>query len=177
MADPDKTVALVPFWLRVVLGVSLALNLLVLGLVGGTMVRYGGLDGMRPPPRSVGAALFRALPGEDRRALWDRSYAMPMANGMSMSENMPKGHHARQMAQARAVSAALRVTPFDRQALAAILQEQAVRREGLQQSVQQAWLDRVADMTDEERLAYSTRLDHAMDRPRFKERRKKSRGD
>ena len=177
MADPEKTVASVPIWLRIVLGVSLGLNLLVLGLVGGTMVRYGGPDGMRPPPRSVGAALFRALPGEDRRALWDRSYAMPMANGMSMTEEMPKGHHARQMAQARAVGAALRATPFDREALAAILQGQAARREGFQKSLQQAWLDRVADMTEAERVAYSSRLEHAMDRPRFKDRRKKSRGD
>ena len=177
MAEQKKPVALVPLWFRIALGVSLGLNLLVLGLVGGTMLRYGGPDGLRPPPASVGAALFRALPGEDRRAIWDQSIAMPMAEGMSMPMGMPKGHHARQMAQARQVSAALRATPFDRQALAAILEEQAAQREGLQKSVQQAWLDRVAGMTEEERRAYSARLEHAMDRPRFKDRRKKLQSD
>jgi uncharacterized membrane protein len=154
-----------PRWMRVLLGASLALNLLVLGLVSGALVRYGGSDGLRPPPRTVGAALFRELPPEDRRALRDRSDGMMMMNGMNMN------HHERRVAEAQAVSAAMRATPFDREALAAILEQQAAQRDGFQKSVQQAWIERVANMTEAERQAYAGRLVHAMNRPTSMARR------
>lgn len=147
-----------PVWMRVLLGGSLALNLLIAGLVGGAIVRYGGVDGLRAPPRSMGAALFRELPREDRRALRDRS------NGMMMSKGMNMNHHERQMAEAMAVSAAVRAEPFDRDALSAILKEQAKQREKFQQSVHQAWLERVANMSSAERQAYAARLEHSMSR-------------
>ena len=49
-----------PKWVRVLLALSLALNLLIIGLVGGAMVRFGGSDGMRPPPRSIRSHLDEA---------------------------------------------------------------------------------------------------------------------
>jgi len=159
----DKTRSRAPLWLRILLAVSLALNLLVLGLVGGAMLRFGGPDGMRPPPRSIGATLFRELPREDRNALLSR----------------PHGSHgdrrARLKADALAVSTAMRATPFDQEALKAILDTQATHREGLHKSVQQAWLTRVANMSDAKRRAYADRLDHALSHPRFKERSRKKR--
>ncbi len=158
-----------PRWMRVLLGLSLALNLLVLGLVSGAMVRYGGADGMRPPPRTVGATLFRELPPEDRRAIRDRSNGMMMMNGMNMN------HHERRMAAASAVSAAMRAKPFDRDALSAILEQQAAQRDGFETSVQQAWIERVANMTDAQRHAYAGRLEHAMNRTGFLTRRTRPR--
>ncbi len=176
MDKAEKTGARMPVWLRIVLGLSLGMNLLILGLVGGVMLRFGGPEGMRPPPQSVGIALFRALPGEDRRALRERSIGMAMGSGMSMKE-MQNGPHVRQMAQAKAVSAALRATPFDREALSAILDGQVARRLGYQKSMQQAWLERVAEMSAADRQAYAARLEHAMNRSRNRDRRGKSRGD
>ena len=152
-----------PMWIRILLGVSLALNLLVLGLVGGAMLRFGGPEGMRPPPRTVGAALFRELPREDRNALLTRS------NGTH------DDRRARQKADALAVSAAMRATPFDTEALEAILDAQAMHRAGFQKSVQQAWLTRVANMNDAQRFAYADRLEHALKHPWFKERTRKQR--
>jgi len=169
MGEIEKTGSWVPVWLRVVLGASLALNLLVLGLVGGAMLRYGGPEGVRPPPRSVGAALFRALPGEDRRALREHS-------SVTM-KGMKNGPHARQMELARALGEALRATPFDLEALAALLDRQAAQRVGVQKSVQQALLERVAAMSAPDRQAYADRLEHAMSRSRGKDRRKKPRNE
>jgi len=161
-----------PRWMRVLLGVSLALNLLVIGLVSGAYVRMGGLQGLdrlRAPPRTVGAAMFRELSGEDRRALRDRS------NGMNMGGSMPMTHHARLMAEAMEVSEAVRAVPFDPQALSDILEQQARKRQGFQKSVQQVWVERVTTMSASEREAYGARLLHAMNRPRPKDRPAKSR--
>jgi len=133
-------------WIRVLLIVSLGLNLLVVGLVGGAMLRFGP-DGMRPPLRSVGAAMYRELPRKDRRALW------------AGSSHAHGDRHARRKADALAVSAAIRATPFDAAALAAVLDEQAERRLGFRQSMQSAWLARVAGMSGAERQAYADRLE------------------
>jgi len=174
MGETKNTRVRVPVWLRIVLGVSLALNLMVLGLLGGAMLRYGGPEGVRPPPRSIGAALFRALPGEDRRALREHSSAMATGAGMPMKGGQ-NGAHARQMALTKDISDALRATPFDLEVLSDILVEQAAQREGVQKSVQQALLERVAGMSAQDRLAYADRLAHVMGRYRDRERRKKPR--
>lgn len=84
---------------------------------------------------------------------------------------------ARHKADALAVNTAIRATPFDVTALEAILSEQAARRSDFQGSVQQAWLNRIAGMSDAERQAYADRLEHALNRPRFKDRHKTRRHD
>lgn len=149
----------VRLWLRVLLGVSLALNLLVVGLVGGAILRFGGPDGMRPPPRTIGAVLYRELPKEDRRAVF------------AGSKRTHKERHERQKADAQAVSAAVRATPFDAVELAAVLDRQAARRTGFQKSVQQVWLTRVGAMSEAERLAYADRLERALNRRWGRDRR------
>lgn len=152
-------------WLRIVLGVSLALNFLVLGLAGGAMLRFGGPDGMRPPPRSIGAILFRELPRADRRALW------------SGSKNIHADRYARQKADALVLGAALRVSPFDEAAVATLLGEHAMRRAGLYGSLQQAWLTRVSAMSEAERGAYADRLETALDRSWIGRRHKERHGE
>ena len=132
-------------WLRGVLIVSLGLNLLVLGLVGGAMLRFGP-EGMRLPPRSVGAALYRELPRKDRRALW------------AGSKQTHRDRHARQKAEALALGVAIRATPFDAATLEAVLDQQAARRGDLRKSMQAAWLARVAGMSPDERQAFADRL-------------------
>lgn len=149
-------------WPKVLLGVSLALNLLVLGVVGGAMLRFGGTHGDRPPPRSVGATLFRELPREDRRALWA---------GSGKSHN---DRRARQKEEAAAVSAALRATPFDRAALEAVLDAQSAHQVTFQETVQQAWLTRISGMNDADRLAYADRLERTLS-ARHSDRKRKDR--
>lgn len=156
MAETERTRPRTRLWLRLLFGVSLALNLAVLGFVGGMMVRFGGPDAIRPPPHTIGAVLFRELPRGDQHALRAET---GRAHG---------DRHARQRADAMAISAAVRAIPFDPAALNALLDEQATRRTGIQQSAQQAWLVRVAGMSQATRTAYADRLEQALNRPRFK---------
>ncbi len=158
---PPKT----RLWVRVLLGVSLALNLLVLGLIGGAMLRFGGPDGMRTPPRSVGAAMFRELPRADRRAL---------RTGAGETHDQ---RHVRLKADAKALGAALRATPFDAAAMATLLEGHAKTRADFHISLQRAWLDRIATMSDAERYAYADRLERALNRPKGKDWRKREKHD
>lgn len=98
------------------LGLSLALNLAVLGLVAGALIRFGGPDGMHRPPRSLGAALYRELPREDRRAL----RAEIGAHGA--------GGLPREASAVPALIETLRASPFDAQAAAAQLAAQDRRQ-------------------------------------------------
>lgn len=137
-----------PRWMRILLGLSLALNLLIIGLVGGAMVRFGGPDGMRPSPRSIGAILYRALPGEHRRAL--RSHS-----------RQTRGAHVKQRrGQIMAVSAAIRAVPFDADAVVVVLDAHRSGLDQAQQSLQQAWLAQVEQMSDADRQAYAERLEN-----------------
>lgn len=133
-------------WVRILLGVSLALNLAVIGLAIGAAVRFGGPDGAHRPSPPMGAILYRELPREDRKALRGRAFG-------SREE-----HAAKRRDEAVAIDAALRAVPFDAAALGAFLDRQARDREAFQSAVQEAWLARVSGMSDAERAAYADRL-------------------
>ena len=148
-------------WLRILLGVSLALNLLVAGVVGGAMLRFGGPDGLRPPPRTIGAALYRALPKEQRRTLLTQSRGA-----------FRGGPIAARKAYLQQVSAALRATPFDAQAVQAVLDAQVSRRGEVQKSLQRAWLAQVAGMNAEARGTYADRLERGFERRWLKRQRR-----
>lgn len=149
-----------PRWFRVVLGVSLALNLAVVGLAVGAALRFGGEGGMHPPPRNMATAMIREMPKEERRALWNKT------------RGTEEDRRADRRAETEAVTAALREVPFDAGALEAVLSEQDARRAAFQASVRQAWLERVSQMSDEDRAAYADRVDRAMSRAHASHRRK-----
>ncbi|MBB96832.1 MAG: hypothetical protein CML68_19815 [Rhodobacteraceae bacterium] len=130
-------------WIRVVLGLSLAVNLLIIGLVLGAVLRFGGPGANRPPP--TGVSLIRALPSDDRRALRDH-----------LHEILPPP--ADRLGEARDLAAPLMATPFDPAALEAVVQEQAATRSAFQDALQQAWLDHVMTMDDADKAAYAKRL-------------------
>jgi uncharacterized membrane protein len=138
-------------WLRVLLFGSLALNLLVIGLVAGVMIRFGK-SGVERPPRTVGTLMYRELSREDRRALWRETARKRDDLG------------TRRLAEGAAVMAALRQVPFDKTSLESVLDEQAIAREGFHRSVQDKWLARVAAMSDTERAAYADRLEKGIER-------------
>lgn len=141
-------------WVRIALGVSLALNLLVVGLVVGAMFRFGDAEGRRPPAHSIGAAMFRELPQEDRKALREDMV------------NRPTHSAASRATETKAIAAALREDPFDPDVVLAILNEQAQDRIDWQQSAQQAWLDRVEQMSVTDRADFADRLNESLSRHR-----------
>lgn len=136
-------------WLRVLLGVSLAANLVVAGLAVGAAIRMGGPEGARQPV-PLGAMLYRELPRADRRALRDDRLG-------SRAERA-----ARRREDAAELDAALRAVPFDLARVEAFVSEQAARHDDLEQAMRGAWLRRVAGMSDAERAAYADRLSAAM---------------
>jgi len=138
------------FWFRLVLGISLALNLLIIGLAAGAAYRFSGPDGTRRPPPSLGAMLYRELPRADRRAF---RKAMQAA---------PTGHTPDWGAEAQELGAALRASPFDAGAVAAIVARHAHHRSSWQDTATRLWMDRIATMTDAERDAYSQRVQDAL---------------
>ena len=139
-------------WLRVLFGLSLALNLLVLGLAVGAVLRFGGPDGMRPPPKSLGTALFHELPPKDRREL------------RSQMQDHGARNAALRKSEAEAIGAALRRTPFDAEAVAGVLAQGAQQREAWMTSVHDAWLERIGRMSDAERIEFADRLQASLSR-------------
>lgn len=136
-----------PRWMKITLVVSLALNLLVAGMVGGAVLRHGMRPGDHHPPgrAHLGRAYVQALDRADRRALWREMHANRPA---------PAAH-----ADPDAVLRALRASPFDPAALRSVMERQ--RQAGLERMRrgQRLLQDRLAAMSDAERAAYADRLE------------------
>lgn len=133
-------------WVPIMLTVSLILNVLVVGVVLGTALRFrdGGGEG---PPIAFGQALYRALPGVERKEL-----------RRGLSEQYSKRSQQRS-ADFKALSQALRAVPFDPQPVEMLLQRQELSIVEMQESLGRKWLARVTNMTDEERADYADKLE------------------
>ena len=156
----DKTPKM-KLWLRIVLVASLGVNLVVVGLAAGAMIRFHDQDRSRPAP-FLGAMLFRELDKDTRREL------RQMAGGDH--GNM----HERRRAESAKVLELLRADPFDADALTVYIREQASSGHEFQMSVQQAWIARIGAMDAEERVEYADHLQEKMQRPHGGKRRRSS---
>lgn len=140
---------------KLLLVLSLALNLLVIGVVAGGAFKHA---------RNAGAA----PPGSDLRALW---WALPDAARRdlraTMSADHEPGHRARNREERRAQAAErmvqmhhlLRAEPFDAEAFAALLELERQARAGRIDAAHAALVARVAQMSSEERAAMAERLE------------------
>ncbi|EEX11240.1 conserved hypothetical protein [Ruegeria lacuscaerulensis ITI-1157] len=144
-------------WVSVLLVISLALNLLVAGVVLGTVLRFHGGPGAAPP--KFAPALYRALPEKDRKALRADLEDEHRRGARERSEHFKE------------LGRALRAVPFDADEIRQLLDRQIRSNAEIQSALQRKWLDRVAAMTDTERQAYADRLEK-MAKPR-KEKRKR----
>lgn len=150
-------------WVLPLLFVSLALNLLVVGIVVGAMFQGGGKDrDGRPmgPARSVlGEPFVRALEPSDRVALGREI----IANRDQLSENRSvlRSRVERLLEQ-------LREEEFDREAVSALLSEQRSLAVNRQEVGEVLLLNRLEDMSVEERRAYADRLGESLMRFRRK---------
>ena len=132
--------------LRIALAVSLAINLAVVGLTLGMVLR--GHDGR--PPRDFDMSLgpvARALAPEDRAAIRD-----------SLRSRRDLEPRRDRSADLDALIAALGATPYDPAALRAALEAPADRFARVQAVAAQALADRIDTMTAEERAALASRL-------------------
>lgn len=143
-----------PRWLLPVAAVSLAANLLIVGIAIGWVLSPDGPRGRDEAARAgrsvMGAPFVEALNREDRRAL-GREIAGRARDELS-------GNRRDLRAQIEALIAAISADSFDRDEVTRILARQrsaAVRRQELGEAL---LLDRLEAMTAEERRAYAERL-------------------
>lgn len=151
-------------WQKVLLGLSLAVNLLIVVAVASFVLTHD--DGRRHrPPRvdQMGGPLTGALTREDRheigRALW-RSYR----DGRPSREDM--------RAEFAEVVAALRAEPYDPAVVEASLQKQldfAIQRQELGQRLLR---ERLEAMTPDERAAFADRLEEGLEEMRERDARR-----
>ena len=141
-----------PLWVKIVLAVSLAGNLAVVGLVAGVALRGGPLSARGP---SMGYAMpyVVALPREARREVF----------GAVRKDDKLPDRRARS-AQYQEMIAALEATPFDIAAVEAVLERQGAGAARVQATAQAAWLDVVARLSDDERIAYTARIEETLKR-------------
>ena len=151
--------------IRIVLFLSLALNLLVVGLVAGFIFR-GGPDG-RPPKhvRDAVAPYTAALERGDRREIGRRIYRSLRAEGSR------EAMRAEMRAEYTKALTLLRAETFDADAFADVIARQTTRAADRQKFGQRELVRHLSEMTTEERRAYAQRVAEALERFGRRERR------
>ena len=148
-----------PTWIKIVLGLSLALNLAIVGLVAGVALRSGPPGG-RTPAMGYALPYVIALPREDRRAVFD---------AVRQDKSLPDRRARR--ADYAAMMEALQAAPFDRDAVQTILARQGEGGARVQRAAQAQWLDVVETMSQDERVEYVQRIQDVLKRGRKNKRR------
>lgn len=157
MAETDTKTKGVPLWVKLLLVMSLALNLAVIGLVGGFFMRTKERG---PGPGAVNYALpyIASLKHEDRKAIGD-ALRLKADSGQIM------GRRSR-VADYREMARLLRADTLDVEGVEALLERQQNAAQGRQTAAQGAWVAIVTGYSLEERLAYSERLETFIERGR-----------
>ncbi|KQI72114.1 hypothetical protein AN191_08175 [Loktanella sp. 5RATIMAR09] len=151
----DKTPQARPgrLW-RVVLVLSLALNLAVIGVVVGSAASGRWGDG---PPRSFDLGLgpiARALEPQERRAIGRQLREDRSLRDFDLRDRVNR------------VVAALQADPFDPDVLRALLAEQNARMTAVQATAQEVVVEEIVAMTPERRRAFAERVLEEMSRAR-----------
>lgn len=139
---------------RIVLVVSLALNLAVVGLVVGITASGRLGDG---PPRNFELNLgpmARALEPQERREI-----GKALRSDRSLRNFDLRG-------RVDDMVVALQAEPFDAEVLRGLMAEQSHRMQDLQSDAQAALMDQIVDMTPERRAEFADRLRDEMSKER-----------
>ncbi len=143
-------------WLRVLLVLSLAMNLLVIGAVIGLMVTWSNGRPHHPSRLDMaGGPLTRALAPEDRRAI---------GKEMRKAHRGEEGHRARHHGELLGLVDDLKAVPFDP---TAVQQRLARHRQSFDDRLElglELLTARLTEMTPEDRAAYADRLQEVLTR-------------
>lgn len=158
MADPNMTQPGTSRLFRGILIVSLALNLVIVGLVAGAALSGRWDKGPRGFDLAAGPVAAALLP-EDRQAIRD---------SLRREGSYLRPPRAQIMAQITEILESLRQDTFDSQALERFFEVTHQRGETLRRNAQDALIRQVISMTPQERLAFADRLEQELmrDRPR-----------
>ena len=139
---------------KIVLVISLALNLAVAGIVGGVLVSGHSSDkGPRSFDLGVGP-MARALRQDERQQI-----GRSLRNTRSIRELNPRARVADMVA-------VLQAEPFDPDALQALMAAQDRRMNAVQVNARAAFLETVIAMTPERRAAFAAQVAEGLSRPR-----------
>jgi uncharacterized membrane protein len=162
MTDVPNTPATPPAptarWVKVALVLSLGLNLLILGIVGGAWLSPDGPRGARMDEagRDIGATPFlRALAPEDRRALFQ---------SFRREEESLRQNREELRLRFEALLASLRADPFDPWAVESLLQLQRSAAAERQTIGERLLVEQLTKMTPEARDAFADRLEESLRR-------------
>ncbi|MCK0150650.1 periplasmic heavy metal sensor [Marivita sp. S6314] len=147
--DKKASLAKTPLWMRIVLFSSLALNLLVVGLVVGAIATGGPERRAGGKPRDVGSVFTRALDADDRAAL-RRDFVAQFQR--------PDRDRRPVLTDLETALETLRATPFDEAAFLSAMAEQSDRRAARDAFGRQALAASIAAMSDADRAAYADRV-------------------
>ncbi|PSL19656.1 periplasmic heavy metal sensor [Shimia abyssi] len=150
--------------LRLLLIGSLAINLVVVGIVGGAVIGHLKDDGKKRPHDRFGSPYVRALSFEDKRKV-----------GRSIREAYRSAEidrAAEGRSYARVVDL-LRSSPLDQDALQNEVKRQEAHGHERRDVAQRIWIERVVNMTDTERLEYADRLEDTLKRGGRKDKEKR----
>ncbi|MEM8787368.1 MAG: periplasmic heavy metal sensor [Pseudomonadota bacterium] len=152
-----------PRWAKVALTASVALNLAVVGIVAGAVIRGPNVGHMAANlPIDGFRGISRAMPSEDRAALREDVRAN--------RADFRAAHRALRRSRAEFLTA-LRTEPFSPETVAEVFDTQAEVWNGLGQASRQILIERIAAMTPEARAAFADNLEkslrrrHRSDRP------------
>lgn len=158
MSDQPVEPRRIPRWIKILLGASLAVNLLIIGLAVGASWRIS-----KSAPReaaSTGFAFVAALERPDRRAL------------LSALRDQGRTDRADRRATMAQILSTLRAETFDENALRTLIEQEQQRSARVRTVMQTEMVTRIAAMDREARLAYADRLEKKLRRGPRKGHRK-----
>ena len=132
---------------KILFGISLAINLLIIGAIGGALSRAG--KGPMIQHRASGLLYMRALNFEDKKVLRKKLFR---------NKDSRKIIRAKEHSSYSSAVKILKKDPFDRKAFEDLLDEQTRYSKSKLSSARAALVAQIANMTKEERLVYSQRL-------------------
>ena len=133
---------------KILFGISLAINLLIIGALGGALSRAG--KGPMVKHRTSGFLYMRALNFEDKKVLRKK---------LLRNKDSRKIIRAKEHSSYSSAIKILKKDPFDRKAFEDLLDEQTRYSKSKLSSARAALVAQIANMTKEERLVYSQRLE------------------
>ncbi|OJI92559.1 heavy-metal resistance protein [Planktotalea frisia] len=148
---------------RILLGVSLALNLLVVGAVVGAIAKGGSSNRGPSGMRDAALPYVGAFERDDKRAMQQQMRAR-LPKRKDIRAALDKGY--------REFVEVVRAEPFDAAKAAKIMEEQFERAGQFQKVGREVSIERISEMSVEKRAAYADRLEYRLDNPRKHGKRK-----
>jgi hypothetical protein len=161
MTDPTQAKPRTRRGIKIALGLSLAINLLILGAIGGAMLNGhpdGPIRDRVDLVRTLGLGpLGRALDRDDRNQIVAR---------VGQDRAVVRAEREALLAATLAFVTAVEADPFDREATAAALAQQRDHVRGLQERGHGALMEQLERMSPAARAEFADRLRHSLDHHR-----------